>query len=70
MRRDRQTHRQANGQRDMTELIVVLRNFANIAKKSQKRQHQNRLRKHGENYGIMFQLKQCLHINGSHVIFI
>ena len=69
---DTQTSERTDGQTDMTELIVALRDFANIARKSQKKEYQYRLRRHGERYGItcMFQLKQCLHMKGSHVIFI
>jgi hypothetical protein len=58
---DRQTDkRRTGGYTDMTEVIVSLRNFANMAKKSQKKQHQYRLRRHGERYEIMFHIRAML----------
>jgi len=37
----------------MTELVVALGNFANMAKKSQKKQHQYRLRRRNKRYEII-----------------
>jgi len=60
MRRDRQIDKRTDRQTDITELIVALRNFANMAKKSEKKQHQYRLRRYGERYRIIFHIRTML----------